>query len=84
MAKTKPRSTKLKRGDANAAAAQFRKVLERNPTHYGATYQLATALDRAGRPTEARPLWEVVVTMAEKYQDQPTLTTARARLARKP
>jgi hypothetical protein len=56
------------RGDAAAAETEFRKVLERNPTHYGATYQLATALDRAGKPVEARALWEVVVTMAEKYK----------------
>ena len=43
------------RNDPNAAAAQFRRLLAVNPTHYGATYQLATALDRAGRPAEARP-----------------------------
>ena len=70
--------------DPNAAAAEFRKVLERNPTHYGATYQLATALDRAGKPAEARPLWEKVVKMAEAFKDQGTLATARARLAQKP
>jgi cytochrome c-type biogenesis protein CcmH/NrfG len=72
------------KNDPNAAAAEFRKVLARNPTHYGATYQLATALDRAGKPAEARPLWEKVATMAEAYKDQKTLATARARLARKP
>ena len=72
------------RSDAAAAAVEFRKVLERNPTHYGATYQLATALDRAGKGAEARPLWEAVVGMAEKYNDQATLATARARLAQKP
>ena len=31
--------------DASAAAAEFRKVLARNPNHYGATFQLAMALD---------------------------------------
>ena len=72
------------RGDAAAAAVEFRKVLARNPSHYGATYQLAAALDRAGRRDESRPLWEAVVTMAQKYNDQQTLTTARLRLARKP
>lgn len=55
-------------GNPNAAAAEFRKLLERNPTHYGATYQLATALDRAGKPAEALPLWEKVVKMAEDYK----------------
>jgi Tfp pilus assembly protein PilF len=68
--------------DPGAAAAQFRKVLERNPTHYGATFQLATALDRGGDAAEARPLWETVLEMAEGYSDAETAATARARLAR--
>src|SRR5207247_10571320 len=38
------------------AARLFRKVLDDNPTHHGATYQLAPALDAAGRPGAARPL----------------------------
>src|SRR5712692_8360719 len=58
--------------DPAAAAAQFRKVLERNPTHYGATFQLATALDRAGQPAEARPVWERMLRMAEAIGDGPT------------
>ena len=70
-----------KRGDPTAAVAQFRKLLERNPTHYGATFQLAMALDRAGRAAEARPLWEKVLNMAEGYNDAQTAATARARLA---
>jgi len=73
-----------KRQDAAAAAVEFRKVLTRNPSHYGATYQLATALDRAGKGDEARPLWERVVKMAEGYNDAKTVATARARLARTP
>lgn len=63
------------------AADQFRKVLERNPTHYGATYQLATALDRAGQRREARTQWERVLGMANGYRDTATVRTARARLA---
>ena len=70
-----------KRNDPVSATAEFRKVLERNATHYGATYQLATALDRADKRAEARPLWEKVAKMAERYKDQKTLDTARARLA---
>jgi cytochrome c-type biogenesis protein CcmH/NrfG len=73
-----------KRNDPVAAAAEFRKVLDRNPTHYGATFQLARALDRAGKPAEARPLWEKVAGMAGTYKDQKTLALARERLARKP
>jgi cytochrome c-type biogenesis protein CcmH/NrfG len=66
--------------DPNTATTLFQKVLERNPTHYGATYQLATALDRAGKPAEARPLWEKVLQMAEGNNDKQTADTARARL----
>src|SRR2546422_421102 len=69
------------RHDPTEAAAQFRKVLERNPTHYGATFQLAYALDQAGKGEEARPLWEKVLQMAEGYNDKQTADTARARLA---
>ena len=72
------------RKDPNAAAAEFRKVLALSPTHYGATYQLAVALDGAGKPGEARPLWEAVLKMASSYNDQPTLEAARSRLARNP
>jgi tetratricopeptide (TPR) repeat protein len=73
-----------KRNDPAAAAASFRQVLGRNPNHYGATFQLAQALDRAGKPAEARPLWEKLVKMAEGYNDKNTLAAARARLARTP
>lgn len=72
------------KGDFEAASAAFRKVLELNPDHYGATYQLATALDRAGKRAEARPLWAKVLKMADGYKDQPTADTARARLAAQP
>jgi tetratricopeptide (TPR) repeat protein len=66
--------------DPNTAAVQFRKVLDRNPSPYGATFQLAMALDRAGKPAEALPLWEKVLTMAEGYNDKDTADSARAGL----
>jgi len=72
------------KGNAEAAAPIFRKVLEQNPSHYGATFQLAMALDRAGKGAEARPLWEKVLQMAEGYKDEKTVDAARARLAQKP
>ena len=72
------------RNDPNAAAAQFRMLLAVNPTHYGATFQLAMALDRAGKPAEARPLWEKALKMAEGYNDKATAEAARARLTAKP
>ena len=66
--------------DPAAAAAAFRKVLGQNPTHYGATFQLAAALDAAGKRSEARPVWEKVLAMAERYDDRATAATAQARL----
>jgi len=72
------------KGDPDGAAIAFRKVLEQNPSHYGATYQLAMAPDRAGKPTEARPLWEKVLQMAEGYKDEKTVDAAGARLAQQP
>lgn len=72
------------KGDYEAAAVDFRKVLEKNPNHYGANFQLATALDRVGKRAEARPYWEKVLKMADGYKDQKTVDTARQRLAQKP
>lgn len=72
------------RHDPQAAATEFQKVLAANPTHYGATYQLAAALDAAGRPGEARPLWEKMLAFAENVGDQQTATTARAHLSQPP
>ena len=68
------------RNDPVAAIEQFRAVLARNPKHYGATYQLAVALDRAGRPVDAKAMWERVLPMAIQFKDQKTIDTARARL----
>ncbi len=73
-----------RRADPNGAAVQFRKVLMLNPEHYGATFQLAKALDQAGRPAEARAWWNKVLRMAEQYSDTTTSATARSRLARSP
>jgi Tfp pilus assembly protein PilF len=68
------------KNDPAGAAAQFKAILERNRTHYGANYQLAVALDRAGRPAEAKPVWQRVLPMAIQFKDQKTIDTARARL----
>jgi Tfp pilus assembly protein PilF len=67
-----------------AAAEQFKKVLALNPTHYGATYQLAVALDRSGKQAEARQLWVKVLGMATMYKDDKTAELARARLKQSP
>jgi tetratricopeptide (TPR) repeat protein len=73
-----------KRNDPVAAAALFRQVLDRNPDHYGANFQLAKALDRDGERAEARVLWEKVLKMAEGYNDQANLAIIRSRLAQNP
>ena len=70
--------------DPEQAVRLFRKVLEHNPTHYGATFQLASALDAAGRRNEARPVWEKVLAMAEGYKDEATVSAARGRLRGRP
>jgi tetratricopeptide (TPR) repeat protein len=70
--------------DTKAAIAHFERVLAHNPEHYGASYQLATALDRAGKAADARPRWEKVLRMAEAINDEATAKAARARLAQKP
>ncbi|TKD06486.1 tetratricopeptide repeat protein [Polyangium fumosum] len=72
------------RKNPEAAAAHFRAVLAHHPDHYGATFQLATALDQAGRPAEARPLWTKMLGMAEGIGDTKTAEAARARLSQKP
>jgi len=63
------------------ALAFFRKVLETNPNHYGANYQTARALDRAGNGAAARPVWEKVLKMAEASNDKQTANYARSRLS---
>ncbi len=70
--------------DPERAAALFRELLAHTPTHYGATYQLAAALDAAGRPSEARPVWEKMLEMAEAAHDEGTAEAARRRLEQRP
>ncbi len=67
--------------DAAAAAASFRAVLAIDGDHYGATFQLAYALQQEGRMDEARPVWEKVARMAEGRHDATTAATARRFLA---
>lgn len=73
-----------KQNNPAGAADQFKQVLQRNPTHYGATFQLAKALDQEGKKDEARPYWQKMITMADAIKDKTTADTARARLQRKP
>jgi Tfp pilus assembly protein PilF len=68
------------RNDPVAAIDLFQAVLAKNRAHYGATYQLAVALDRAGRAADAKAVWQRVLPMAIQFKDQKTIDTARARL----
>lgn len=68
------------RGAFEEAAGIFRRVLAEQPQHYGATYQLAYALERGGHPREARPLWESALRMAEGYGDRTTVRLVQAHL----
>ena len=70
------------RNDPVEAEARFRLVLEKNPAHYGATLQLAKALDKAGRTDEALAWWNKMLGMADSAGDAATARMARDRLAR--
>jgi len=72
------------RNDYKGAAEQFLKVLAKNPGHYGATFQYAMALDRAGRTDEARLQWVKVLEMAKMYHDDSTAEIALKQLQKKP
>ena len=72
------------RRDAPDAITSFRQLLERNPNHYGANFQLAMALDLGGKPAEARAAWQKALKLAEQAQDKPTIDAARAHLQKKP
>ncbi len=70
--------------DAAEAVMQFRKVLAMNAEHFGATLQLAKALDQTGRSDEAIVVWQRVLTLADAVQNGETSAMARQRLARRP
>jgi Tfp pilus assembly protein PilF len=73
---------KMQQGDGLAAAENLKILLAANPEHYGATYQIARALDMAGVPTEARTYWEKARVKAEQFQDTASLAYIQERLAR--
>ncbi len=68
--------------DAVRAAKYFREVRAKNPKHYGATFQLATALEKAGKLDEAKPLWTQTLEMAEAIKDTQTAAIARKHLGK--
>jgi Tetratricopeptide repeat len=74
-------SALYQKNDPEEAVTRFRTVLARNPQHFGATLQLAKALNRAGRPGEAVVVWKKMLEMAEAVNNTETAATVRARLA---
>lgn len=68
------------RNDPERAISVFREILAHNATHYGATYQLAAALERVGRIDEARAMWPRVLEMARSYGDTSTIALVEARM----
>lgn len=71
------------KGNPAGAADEFKQVLAKNPNHYGAHFQIAKALDQAGKPDEAKPYWQQMLTMAQSIKDQPTIDAAKTRLQQK-
>jgi Tfp pilus assembly protein PilF len=71
----------IQAGDGYGAVAIYREMLGTQPDHYGATYQLARALDLSGKPEEARIVWTRAFELAQQYQDEASITAIRERLA---
>lgn len=67
------------KGDAKAAIEPFRRVLSLNPTHYGAHYQLAVALERSG-DVGAKDEWAKVLAAATEINDVATVKDAKTHL----
>jgi Flp pilus assembly protein TadD len=65
-------------GHPERAVEHYRTVLSRNPTHYGAHYQIALALLASGRTAEARQAWRAFVPLAEAAGDRAALARAPA------
>src|SRR6185436_16065521 len=70
-----------KSNDPLGAEPDFRAVIKHTPTHYGAHYQLAKALDLGGKPADARPVWVEMQKLAQAINDSATLKVVYARLA---
>lgn len=72
------------RDEPALAVGEFVAVLGGQPTHYGAHYQLATALDRTGQPDAARAIWTTFLRLATEIGDEANAEVARRRLEQNP
>jgi hypothetical protein len=68
------------RHDPRAAVVFFRQVLSDRPDHYGATFQLAKALDQSGDTTLSVPIWKRMLDLAQAQGDTTTIRAAKRRL----
>lgn len=62
--------------DPARAIERYQTALRLLPTHYGAHYQIATALLAAGREAEALGAWKEFVTLAETLGDRASIEGA--------
>ena len=70
------------RGDLDRAAALWQAQAREAPDNPGLALQVATTLDAAGRPGEARPHWQRVLALAHAHQDLQAARQASQRLGR--
>lgn len=68
-------------GDPEAAIRHFSAVLEHNPEHYGALYQIASAFEQTQKLRLAHLTWAKFKPMARQSGDTPSLNHAQARIA---
>jgi tetratricopeptide (TPR) repeat protein len=67
-------------GQSAVAVERFRRVLQIDPDHYGAHYQLAVALLASGRTAEARAAWRRFERLAAAIGDRTSIARAPAAL----
>ena len=67
--------------NTEAAVVSFTEVLDRNPAHYGARYQVAKALEANGRLMDALHAWRRFEAMADSISALPQLGQAEGRVA---
>lgn len=68
-------------GDPETAIRHFSAVLEYNPEHYGAVYQIAKAFEQTQQLRLAHQAWTTFEPMAQQSGDTPSLLHAQKRIA---
>lgn len=80
MAMAEGTAALYERRDAREAVRLFRRVLEMQPSHYGANFQLAAALQAAGDRDAARQAYLRALAMARNIRDVDTIRLIESRL----